>query len=68
MATKAEVLNYPVVGGPEGTKHESHLQCRINCDAPHFGAGKHAGELGLERDYGLVVCLFDVDKVKNVAE
>ena len=68
MATKAEVLNYAVLGGQEGAKHESHLQCRINCNAPHFEAGKHARESVFERDDRLVMCLFDVDKVENVAE
>ena len=68
MATKAVVLDDPVVGGAKGAKHEAHLQCRINEDAPHFEAGKYAGESGFERDDGLVVGLFDVDKVKDVAE
>ncbi len=61
--TKAEVLNYPVVGGLEGAKHETHLQCQINGDAPHFEADKHTGEPGFERDDGHIVGLFDVDKV-----
>ena len=56
MATKAKVLNYPVVGGSKGAKHEAHLQCRsrINGDAPYFEAGKYAGEPGFEHDDGLV--------------
>ncbi len=68
MATKAEVLDNPVLGGAKGAKHEAHLQCRINEDAPHFEAGKYAGESGFERDDGLVTGLFDVDKVEDVAE
>ncbi len=68
MATKAEVLDDPVVGGAKGAKHEAHLQCQINEDAPHFEIGKDAGESGFERDDGLGVGLFDVDKVEDVAE
>ncbi len=68
MAIKAEVLDDPVVGGAKGAKHEAHLQCRIIEDAPHFEIGKYAGELGFERDDGLGVGLFDVDKVEDVAE
>ena len=68
MATKVEVLDNPMVGGAKGTKHEARLQVRINEDAPHFEAGKYAGESGFERDDGLIVGLIDVDKVKDVAE
>ncbi len=68
MATKAEVLYDPMVGGVKGAKHEAHLQCQINEDAPHFEAGKYAGESGFERDGGLFVGLFDGDKVEDVAE
>ena len=68
MATKVEVLDNPMVGGVKGAKHEAHLQCQINEDAPHFEAGKYAGESGFEHDDGLVVGLFDVNKVKDVAE
>jgi hypothetical protein len=68
MATKAEVLDDPVVGGAKGAKHEAHLQCRINEDAPHFEIGKYVGESGFERDDRLGVGLFDVNKVEDVAE
>jgi hypothetical protein len=68
VATKAKVLNYPVVRGSESAKHEAHLHCRIDGDAPHFEAGKYAREPGFERDDGLVVGLFDINKVEDVAE
>ena len=66
MVTKAKVLDNPVVDGAKGAKHEAHLQCQINEDAPHFELGKYAGESGFERDDGLGVGLFDVDKVEDV--
>ena len=34
MATKAEVLNYPVVGGLKGAEHEAHLQCESMVTPP----------------------------------
>ena len=50
MATKAEVLNYPMVGGKKGAEHEAHLQSRIDSYASHFEAGEHTGESGFECD------------------
>ena len=61
-----EVLNYPLVGGQEGVKHNPDLKSRVDGDAPHFKTGKNAGEARLERDHLLRRRLFYVDKIKNV--
>jgi hypothetical protein len=68
VTTKAELLNYPLVGGPEGTEHKADLQSRINSNAPHFEPGKHTGESGFKRNDRFVLCLFDVNEIKNVTE
>ena len=68
VATKAEVLNNPMLGGQEGPEHKADLQCQVNGNAPHSEAGEHAGKACLERDDRLILCLFDVDKIKYVAE
>jgi hypothetical protein len=68
VATKAEVLNSPVVGGQEGPEHKAYLQCRVNGNAPHSEAGKPVGKMRLELNDRLILRLFDVDKIKYVAE
>ncbi len=68
VATKAEVLNNPIVGGQEGPEHKAYLQRQVDGNAPHFEAGKHAGKARLQCNNRLLLRLFDVDKIKNVAE
>ncbi len=68
VATKAEVLNNPVVGGQESPEHKAYLQRRVNGNAPHLEAGKHTGKASIEHDDRLILHLFDVDKIKYVAE
>ncbi len=66
--TEAEVLNYPLLSGPEGTEHKANLQSQINSNAPYFEPGKHTGESGFEHNDRFVLHLFDVDEIKNVTE
>ena len=68
VVTKAEVLNNPMVGGQEGPEQKADLQRRVDGNAPHSEADKHAENACLEHDDRLILHLFDVDKIKYVAE
>ena len=57
-----------MVGGQEGLEHKAYLQRRVDGNAPHSEAGKHAGKACLERDDRLILHLFDDNKIKYVAE
>ena len=68
MAAETEVLDYPVVSREEGSQHKTDLECRVDCDAPHFEGCKEAGESSLEGDDGFVLGLLYVDEIENVAK
>ncbi len=68
VAAETEVLDYPVVLREEGSQHKTNLECRVDCDAPHFEGCKEAGESSLEGDDGFVLGLLYVDEIKNVAK
>ena len=68
MATKVKVLNNPMVGGQEDPEHKAYLQRQVDGNAPPSEAGKHMGKVCLERNDQLILGLFDVDKIKYVAD